>query len=725
MVTKSGIKLLDFGLAKQHEASSPDSSTAQQVSEEGTIVGTVQYMAPEVFRGQEADARTDIFALGLILFEMATGKPAFGGNNKAEVIAAILDRDVPTVENSLGLDRLVRACVAKDPDLRLRSAFDASLTLKSIVEAASRPPASRARVVSSAVAVVAIIVAATFAWKSTRRSGETIRHGRFQLQPPAGVVLSDPLGAASRLAISPNGEWVAFRAFAGPNKTPGLYLRSINQLDAQLVSGSSISAFNPFFSPDSKWLAFFAYGAMWKVAVPSGQPTKICDVPRLRGATWSTDGTIVFCQGNGLRRVSADGGRPSDLTTPPESELHYWPQFLPDNKHLLLTILRGTFARNWRVAVMSLDDLNIRELAVGSYARYVSGYVYFAYGGTLFSLPFDVRRAVATGPPKAVLDDVHTQESSGVYYFDLAADGSLVYTPGAPRVRDSELVWVDRHGNTSRAVDDVRPYSSVILSPDQHKIAAVIDKSVDESDLWIFDRDHATWAKLTSGTAVTTGAWMPDGKSFIFSGGDTPQLFRVSVDGTGKPDQLTFGPNQVTNPTVSPAGKVAVFQRQIGAGMWHIFSIALDRPRSEERFLTSKSGEALPQFSPDGQWLAYASDEAGFAAVSVRPFPAREPRITVSEPGGDCPVWSPNGQELFYRKDKEIWAVAIDTRNGFHASKPQRLFAAEWLGTTVFGATLLQPTLDGKKFLMIRESMEAHVEPRLVYAPRWIDELKQ
>lgn len=750
MITKSGAKLLDFGLAKSQQGSIWEQAkskvsqlpTAEKpLTAEGTLVGTLEYMAPEQLQGKDSDTRTDIFALGGVLYRMATGKRAFEGDSDASLIASILEREpkpMTTVQPLAppALDRLVRSCLAKDPDERIQTAHDVLLQLRWIVEGISQPSLEvstprRQRSLSLLwvilIASSAIGIAATLVIRNERKlDTRTVHAQRFELQAPEGVRVAES-GASSVLAISPDGEWVAFRGVSDePNRT-GIYVRSTKELGARLIPGSYGSS-NPFFSPDSKWLGFAAEGFLQKVPLSGGEPRRICEVRAidLRGASWGDDGTILFSLTRGLLSVSAEGGKPEVLTVPPLGERHRWPQFLPGSTHAFFVVYRG-FSDSWRkVALLTLKDRKIRILATGTSPQYANGYLVYSHLGTLHGVPFDLRRLKFTGEPKSLLEDVYSYVGSAFTAFDMSTSGSLVYIPGAERVRETELVWLDREGQAALAVEEKRSYDQARISPGGDRLVVTINTGLEDFDLWIYEIGERRWTRLTFGKRATSPVWSPDAKWIVFSSFESgyPKLFRVPADGSAPPEQLTFPKDGGFEYAggISTLDGALIFMRQTPDAHWNLLTLPLDRSIDPRPFLATPTLEAQPVFSPDGRWVAYESSETGTIEVHVRPYPGPGKRLTVSIDGGRTPLWSRDSREIFYRRGKEIWAVPVSIGTAFKAGHPKQLFRADFLLDNAW-AQSVDVSIDGR-FLVVRHPPESRPQRRLVYVPGWTDELK-
>ena len=731
MITKSGVKLLDFGLAKQHVASAPEESTARQVTEEGKILGTIQYMAPEVLGGHEADARSDIFALGLVLYEMATGKPAFSGTSKMSLIAAILEHEPkPVAElqpaSPPALDRLIRACLAKDPALRVQSAHDVGLQLQWSVEPQPRRPKRRtALVVGTAAAAIVVLALGLLTGRALRTDhAAAVRPARFEIRLPSGTSFGWTL--AGSLAISPDGQWIAFEGRSENLQQTGLYVRSLVDVDPRLIAVTEQGVM-PFFSPDSKSLGYYADRELRRVALSGGEASLICGLSgstTMRGATWGDDGTVLFADSGKIWRVSADGGRREVVAAPPAAPPGGWidyayPQFLPGSKYALITIRRGFSDRLKRIALLSVASGSIRELAPGSWARYAEDHIIYSYNGTLFSLPFNPKTLQVTGEPKAVLHDVFFVTDYGRVAYDLSRNGSLIYVPQLAHWHDAEVVWIDRQGHVTKAIADVRPYDDAKQSPDGKFIATVIAPTLDDIDLWKFDLEHHTWTRLTSGFFVDSVDWSPDARSLVISSGDPVfKLYRVSADGVTPPQQLTSGgEGGDLLPQFSPDGKTLLFTRQRGPGRTDLMALSLNGNRSPQMFLGTGVRQIGGRVSPNGRWVAYNSDETGERRVFVCPFPRCEPRAPVSEERQGNPFWSHDGRELFYSAaGRELWSVDFSANDPFKTGTPKKLFTLE--------SQMCQASIDGTKFLAIVPAQK-ETEYRVIYAPNWIAELSQ
>ncbi len=723
MLTKSGVKLLDFGLAKAFEPAAPKGSltslpTKAGLTQEGSILGTFQYMSPEQLEGREADGRTDLFALGAVLYEMATGRKAFVGVSQASLISAIMKEDPAPISTiapllPLALDRVVRKCLAKDPEDRWQSAADLGSELKWIAEGSqagvSAPAVSRRRgrrgvaAAISGVALGALLTGLGFwLWQGIKPARESSKPAWLSMLVPPDAPLASY--GAQTVAFAPDGTRLVYAAEHGG--TVQLYMRSLDRLDATPVRESE-GASSAFFSPDSRWLGFFVGNRLMKVPVEGGVPQMICEAAEVRGASWGSDGTIVFATGtSGLRRVSASGGTSQGLIVPDvkRGETGFlWPEILPGNEAVLFTTLFGT----QRASVVSLKTGARRDLTEGNGARYSpSGYLVFTRGGSLFAAPFDLKSQKLTGPAVSVLDGVMTLSPFTSPQFGLSAGGALAYVPGSPP--RATLVSVDRQGRVEPLPSEPRAYEEPRFSPDGKRVAYSLRG--DNPDIWILDIARATSARLTFEAGEDeTAVWTPDGARVTYSAdrrGHARAIYWKPYDGSGSEERILESETHPHVSSWSPDGRTLAYNDYDPAFSGDIWVLTLGEKAERRPWLRTLFHERGARFSPDGRWLAYVSNESGRDEVYVQPFPGPGGKWQISVSGGTEPVWSHAGNEIFYRIGDRMMAVRVASTRGFDVETPHVLFQGHFVPTRR-GEAAYDVSPDDRRFVMVQRNLES------------------
>jgi serine/threonine protein kinase len=511
MVTKSGAKLMDFGLAKQTGpaplAAALNQMTADKLTGEGTIVGTFQYMPPEQLEGKEADARSDIFTLGEVIYEMSTGKPAFSGKSRASLIAAILTNDPPPITQIQpltppALERVIKKCLAKNSDERWQNASDLASELNWILEGGSqvglaapliRSRKKRERATWIGAGVLLILLAAYVGWQSgqAQRSGSPA-HLTIAL-PPGKALLAD---STEPITISPDGSVVVYSA-SGNDRNPELYLRKLGSFESTPIAGTE-GAQSPFFSPDGEWLGFVtAEHKLKKVSLRGGSAVVLADQAAPIGASWAKDDTIYFLQSftSGVYAVPAAGGQARQVTRPgsaPTDRVQLWPNVLPENNGLIFTVWTGRSFNEARIEGLSFKSKKPKVLVEGGTGgRYLSnGYLAYARNGTLFVVGFDPERMEIKGTPVPVLEGIMTGASNGDADFDVSKNGTLIFEPGTFTSFQRNLVWMDRDAKVTDIAHEVRPYAFPAISPDGKRVALTLQGS--SFDVWVYDLERGT-----------------------------------------------------------------------------------------------------------------------------------------------------------------------------------------------------------------------------------------
>jgi eukaryotic-like serine/threonine-protein kinase len=753
MLTKTGTKLLDFGLAKLKQEVAPANvqlselpTVDEPLTAKGTIVGTLQYMAPEQLEGKEADARTDIFAFGAVVYEMATGRRAFEGKSQASVISAIMSSD-PAPMTSLqpmtppALDRVVKRCLAKETDERWQSANDLTNELKWIAEGGSgvSVPAAAAQgirilgrrglLLSGGALLLAAVIASLATWNLKPAPAPVPQPvSRLVVNLPPGQRLAG-LDNGPAVALSPDGTHLAYVAVQG--NTQQVYLRALDSLESKPIPGTD-GAVNPFFSPGGQWLGFFASGKLKKVSMSGGPTQTLGDISaNPSGASWGSQGMIAFVPTNfsALLQGSDAGGAPQPLTRIEKGEnTHRWPEFLPGGAAVLFAA--GMAAPNFtneQVAVQSVGTGERRNLIQGgTQPRYApSGHLIYAQGGTLMAVPFDSRRLAVTGTAASMVDGVLQSPVMGNAQYSFSVTGSLVYVVGGVQATQRKLVWVNRNGAEQPLAAPAQPYIYPRLSPSGQRVAVAIEGR--ETHLSLYDLSREALTRFTfEGNANAYPAWTPDGKRIAFrSNREGPgNLFWQLADGSGGLERLTISEYSHYPMSWSPDGQLLAFSELNPTTGFDLWVLRLG-DRKAEPFLRTRFNESAPRFSPDGRWLAYASDESGRQDIYVQPYPGPGGKWQISTDGGTEPVWNRNGRELFYRNGNKMMAVDIATQPGFAAGKPRVLFEGPYV-PTVFTAPNYDVSPDGQRFLMLKPSEQEETAPTEINVVlNWFEELKR
>ncbi len=709
MLTKGGAKLLDFGLAKTGAAMGGANlsmlPTTPPLTQLGAILGTIQYMAPEQIEGQEADARTDIFAFGAVVYEMLTGKKAFEGKSQASVMAAILEREPAPMLTLVPLapplvDHVVKRCLAKNPDDRWQTARDVVHELRWATEdraagapaiaGASRPSTfvQRAAWPVAILAVIAAVAIGGVHWFGARPAQRVVR---FEVLPPKGGLFA-PGTPGARMAISPDGTLLAFSASPGGDKPNQVWVRRLDAVDARPLAGTE-GADTMFWSPDSRFVGFFADQKLKIADITGGLPQTMCNVSgQAASGTWNRDGVILFSSTNtvGIRRVSAEGGEPAQVTAVADGQgRHSWPRFLPDGRHFLFfdpdsaPDKHGTY-------VGSLDSKDVRRiLRSDSVAEVVPpNDLVFIRETALFTQAFDPGSLDVRGDAVRVVERVSVDLSNGRAGFSVAGNGILVFAPGTGTSQgsDLELRVFDRTGKDLGRPGGGWAYRGVDLSPDRKRIAT---HRHDErgGDIWITDLDNGNNARLTFEPSQHNASpvWSPDGGHIAFGSlrNGSWGIYRKNSSGVGAEELLFESKAQILPMDWSRDGQTIVFWRNEPTTLADIWRLPLQGDRKPVPFLQTPAIEQHTQLSPDGRWLTYGSNESGRSEVYVQSFPSAGTKYQLSTDGAAFPRWRHDGKEILFMSFPvigRIQGVTVQTAGeGLKFGSPQFLFDSRYV----------------------------------------------
>jgi eukaryotic-like serine/threonine-protein kinase len=728
MLTKSGVKLLDFGLAKAvAPAAMPSSLTAlptqQNLTQEGTILGTFQYMAPEQLEGREADARTDIFAFGAVLYEMATGKKAFSATSQASLITAIMSSDPAPISSVQpmsppALDRVVKTCLAKDPEDRWQSAGDVAKELKWISEGSAAgifAPASisakrktRERLAWVLVGVLGVLSAASLPFAVARlRRPSAVRPIRLSILPPEDLMES------AALALSPDGRWLAV---SGRDETGNLaiWMRSLESGEFKKLPGTD-DARMPFWSPDSRQIGFFSRDQLKKLDLETGSIATICSIAGgadvAQGATWSPEGVVLFSPSrrSPLFRVSSDGGAPVAATKLTEEKgrvtaAHLFPWFLPDGRRYLYVSANSVAERmTFHVLLGSLDGgppievLQTPSPSPVAFSR--EGYLLFVRDG-LMAQAFDPRSGRLSGAEMRVLDAASIWNAAG----SISQTGVLVFGRiGVALGGRVELTWFDRTGRELGKASR-RAYRDPSISPDGKRVAGQIFDETGLGDLWILELDRNVESRFTFQPAWRVNPiWSPDGSRIAYASNrdrGPAQLFVKRSDGTGQEERLLKTAHQSVPTDWTADGRFIVYEdHDPQTGKRDLWMLPTSGDRQPFAYLQTPFDEFQGQVSPDGKWMAYGSDESGRWEIYVQPIPATAGKWQISNAGGTQPRWRGDGREIFYLAlDKKITSVDVRLGPRPEFGAPRALFPVRVVQNAANSDEFLA-TPDGRRFL--------------------------
>lgn len=729
MLTKSGAKLLDFGLAKSTAVTPiadpvPAGATeARPLTEQGTIVGTFQYMAPEQISGSEADPRTDIFALGTVLYEMVTGVRAFEGKTRTSLIAAIAGSEPRAITKIQphappGLEHIIRKCLSKEPDERWQSAHDIAEELRWIADAGSQAGVattlSLRRVqrerMAWALAAIGALAALAAAAGFVSRAPQPKPQYRFAIAAPPSAAFSpfDELG----VAVSPDGRWLGFAAI-GSDGRRSLWVRSFTEFDARELPETANASY-PFWSPDSRFLGFFADGKLKKIDVSGGPPQNICDAASGRGASWGDDGTILLAPNvySAIYRVSASGGTPVAVTKlDPKTEVtHRWPHLLPDGKSFLYVIRpkdnsggRGP----GRLMLGTLGEPGTRLLMeTATNTVYLNGFLLFGREQRVMAQRFDLNEQEVTGEPFVVVaEKLAYWEAKNLLMFSAVASGVLAYLPETPPIADLRIL--SRQGRLLEIVAERALINyGARFSPDGGRVAfSQGDAATGREDIWIYDSARKRSSRFTFQPGAYWGiTWAPDASRLYFA--SSPQsignLYQKPLTGSA-----SFQPVVETNfwklgGDISPDGKTLYYSEQTGETRYDLWrSTGGGKP---ELFHRTPFEEVDPRISPDGRWVAFTSNESGHPEVYVRPTAGAPGQWQVSSGGGSAARWRADGREIVYLTPSgKFFATPVQISPTFEPGDPKELFALGVPSDSLY-TRFADMSPDGERILVVTPS---------------------
>jgi len=739
------VKILDFGLAKLvqpsgEDVAQTDIATRKVHTDPGTVMGTAGYMAPEQVRGHAVDHRADIFSFGAVLYEMLSGRRAFHGDSAIETLNAILKEEpaeLTTTNPNIApaLERVVWHCLEKSPERRFQSAGDVAFALESVSGVTSHPSQqtlaplgalaasriwTRERLIWLGICTILLLCISALAFAYFSRSQATNHAIRLALTTSQKATLP------ARITVSPDGLRVTFIA----NNTDGkrlLWVRSLESLTAQPLSGTE-GATSPFWSPDNRFIGYFANGKLFKVDASGGRSQALCDVGEDRGGAWNRGGVILFGGSEGrLYRVSAQGGTPILATkVDPKEEAHRWPYFLPDGNHFVFLGDAPT-TENHHIRLGSLDSQETQILfgAVTRVAYAPPGYLLYISQGALVAQPFDAEKLRVTAESTIVAERVASVGENHEFDFSVSDNGVLAYQPGSTQ---SLVVWFDRTGKKLEPVGEPDAYASLTLSADGRRAAAgMLDADGRHSDVWLLDLSRGTKSPLTfdphsDGSPVLS----PDGSRIVFSsnraGDGHANLFVNSTNAAGD-DQLLLASGSDDVPTSwSRDGQSILFMRfgKVHAGVW-VLPLFGDR-EPKPLFQSSAFDQGAAIFSPNGRFIAYSSNESGRFEVYVQRFPPSGDKWMVSSGGGALPLWRDDGKELFYlTEDGKVMSAEIKIGAKFESGVPQQLFQARIKHGTDYPYGVAP---DGSRFL-INIPAEANDPAPMVVVLNWTATLRE
>jgi len=741
MLTKGGTKLLDFGLAKPTAPLKAAAATGaptfagtlSPITRKGYITGTLEYMSPEQVEGKEADSRSDMFALGAVLYEMATGKRAFQGKSSISVASAILEKEPEPISkfqpmSPPGLEHVIKTCLAKDAEERWQSAADVGRELHWIAGSGSgaglprpivRSRKMRERAVWMFAAAMLALLAAYLGWKGGSNSANGARlHMTVTL--PQGTVLVR--NSTQPVAIAPDGTTIVYSASNEGHKTQ-LYLRKLDSFESRAIPGAE-EGMAPFFSPDGEWVGFVTTDDKLRKVALRGGSSVLSDTAISIGGSWADDGTVYFVKSfaSGIYAVPGGGGQPRQITqtgSNGDDRVHLWPAVLPHNSGLIFTVWNGKSFNEARIEGISFKTGKRKVLVEnGTDAHYLSsGHIAYGRDGNLFVAGFDPERLELTSSPVPATEGVMMGAANGDAVFGVSQNGTLVFEPGTFTSFPRNLQWIDRKGISTNINAEVRPYASPTLSPDGKRIALTLMSST--FDVWLYDLERETLTKFSFGGDDYRPRWSPDGKMLAYDSSKTgrQQVFVKPVNGSGSERMVTDGPESKELFDWTADNREVIFGRENKETGWDVYAAPIEGNHQPRRLVEGPFNQIQAHVSPDGKWLAYVSDESEQQEVFVQALDDPSTRVQISREGGFEPRWARTGRELFYLSQNKIMSVTFAAGRNLSPGKPTLLFEdkREWNGYDVGR---------NDRFVVSRDAELKGTGTQINVVLNWFDEIK-